>query len=57
MQHLIDIALEMGIRGFKADVLGQNKKMMHVFHECGYPLHSRLEDGVYIVRVDFSEKK
>ena len=55
MKNLIEIALEMGIEGFKADVLGENKKMMHVFHKCGYPIHSKLEEGIYSLTIDFSE--
>lgn len=56
MNTLIEIAQEMGADGFKADVLAENKKMLHVFHKCGYPVHSRLEEGVYSIRVDFMER-
>ncbi|MBN1885871.1 MAG: GNAT family N-acetyltransferase [Candidatus Krumholzibacteriota bacterium] len=56
MSRLIDIAQEMGIEGFKAEVLAANKKMMHVFHKCGYPIHSRLEEGSYAIHIEFSEK-
>jgi GNAT superfamily N-acetyltransferase len=55
MQKLIEIARERSIEGFKADVLGENKKMLHVFHKCGYPIHSKLEDGVYSLTIDFSD--
>jgi len=55
MKKLIEIAREKGIEGFKAEVLAENKKMMHVFHKCGYPIHSRLEDGVYSLKINFSE--
>jgi hypothetical protein len=47
----------MGAQGFKADVLAENKKMLHVFHKCGYPVHSRLEEGVYSIRIDFLETR
>jgi GNAT superfamily N-acetyltransferase len=56
MRTLIEIAQDMGAHGFKADVLAQNKKMLHVFHKCGYPVHSRLDEGVYSIRIDFAEK-
>ncbi len=56
MNTLIEIAQEMGADGFKADVLADNKKMLHVFHKCGYPVQSRLEEGVYSIRVDFMER-
>lgn len=53
---LIEIAQDMGAEGFKADVLAENKKMLHVFHKCGFPVHSKLEEGVYFIRIDFSGK-
>jgi GNAT superfamily N-acetyltransferase len=56
MSTLITIAQNMGAEGFKADVLAENKKMLHVFHKCGYSVHSRLEEGVYSIRIDFAER-
>ncbi|MCX5752167.1 MAG: GNAT family N-acetyltransferase [Candidatus Krumholzibacteria bacterium] len=56
MNTLITIAQNMGAEGFKADVLAENKKMLHVFHKCGYSVHSRLEEGVYSIRIDFAER-
>jgi len=55
MTKLIEIAKEMGIDGFKADVLAENKKMLHVFHKCGYPVQSKLEEDTYFLKVNFSE--
>lgn len=57
MNTLISIAGDMGADGFKADVLAENKKMLHVFHKCGYPVHSRLEEGIYSIRIDFAERR
>ena len=56
MTTLITIAQNMGAEGFKADVLAENKKMLHVFHKCGYPVHSRLDEGAYSIRIDFAER-
>jgi GNAT superfamily N-acetyltransferase len=56
MGTLIRIATDMGAEGFKADVLAENKKMLHVFHKCGYPIHSQLEEGTYSIRIDFAER-
>jgi RimJ/RimL family protein N-acetyltransferase len=56
MSRLFEIATEKGVDGFKADVLAENKKMLHVFHKCGYQVHSTLEDGTYSIRIDFSER-
>jgi RimJ/RimL family protein N-acetyltransferase len=57
MSTLISIAQDMGAHGFKADVLAENKKMLHVFHKCGFPIHSRLEEGIYSIRIDFAERR
>ena len=53
MSKLIEIALEFGIDGFKAEILAENKYMMHVMHKCGYPVQSKLEDGTYSMNIDF----
>ena len=53
MRKLADIAIERGITGFKAEVLAQNRKMLDIFHKCGYPLTTRLEEGTYTVFIDF----
>ncbi len=56
MSKLFEIAREKEVDGFKADVLAENKKMLHVFHKCGYQVHSTLEDGTYSIRIDLSER-
>jgi len=30
--------------------------MLRVFHKCGFPLESRLEDNVYSLRIPFQEQ-
>ncbi|MBN1164423.1 MAG: GNAT family N-acetyltransferase [Candidatus Krumholzibacteriota bacterium] len=57
MKKLADIAIERRLDGFVADVLVENRKMMEVFHGCGYPVQVRMEDGSYLVRIDFTEGK
>jgi GNAT superfamily N-acetyltransferase len=57
MGTLISIAKDMGAHGFKADVLAENKKMLHVFHKCGCPVHSLLEEGIYSIRIDFTTER
>ena len=45
-----------GVRGFTADVLMNNLAMLKVFRRGeGYDLHRELEDGVYEVRMTFTE--
>lgn len=55
MNKLIEIALEFDINGFKAEILAENKYMMHVIHKCGYPVQSKLEEGIYSLTIDFLE--
>jgi len=55
MKVLADIARERKISGFKADVLSENRKMLSVFHNCGYPVKTKLEDGSYSVMIDITE--
>lgn len=55
LQNLIDIAKEKGIEGFVANVLPQNKSMLAVFHNAGYKLQMRQEEGVYIISFRFDE--
>ena len=55
MKKLVDIAKDHGLDGFKAEVLAHNRKMLNVFHECGYPVSTRFDDGSYAVHVSFSK--
>jgi len=56
MRVLADIARERKINGFKADVLAENRKMLSVFHNCGYPVKTKLEEGSYSVVIDITGK-
>ena len=48
VNRLIEVARERGIEGFTADVLVQNTRMMHVFHQCAPgDVQSRAENGGY----------
>ncbi|MBN2185806.1 MAG: GNAT family N-acetyltransferase [Candidatus Krumholzibacteriota bacterium] len=55
MRKLVEIAKERGLDGFKAEVLAQNRKMLDIFHKCGYPVMTRPEDGSYSIYIDFSK--
>ncbi|KPJ58553.1 MAG: hypothetical protein AMJ42_03075 [Deltaproteobacteria bacterium DG_8] len=55
LQYLILIAKNRGISGFKAEVLVENKIMMHVIHKCGYPVQSKLKEDCYSICIKFNE--
>lgn len=50
---LIDFARSRGLVGFTADVLATNRSMMEVFLESGLKVETRLEGGVYELRMTF----
>ncbi len=51
VNRLIEVARARGVEGFEADVLVQNTRMMHVFHQCSPgPVRSQVEDGSYHIR-------
>jgi acyl-CoA hydrolase/ribosomal protein S18 acetylase RimI-like enzyme len=55
MAALVEAARLQGIAGFTADVLARNEAMLRVFHNSGYPVESRLEEGVYNLRIPFQD--
>ncbi len=53
LQNLVSVAQRKGIRGFTAEVLAENKKMLRVFTRSGFNTKTKLEYGVYSVEFDF----
>jgi GNAT superfamily N-acetyltransferase len=53
LNTLADVARSHGIAGFAASVLAPNHGMLRVFHKCGYPVESELDDGVYHLKIPF----
>ncbi len=51
--HLLQIARERGVAGFTAEVLSENRAMLHIFHKYGLDVQSVLQDGVYSVKMPF----
>lgn len=41
-----------GLEAFEAEVLGENRPMMGLLHVLSENLESRIEDGLYIIRID-----
>ncbi|MBU1220041.1 GNAT family N-acetyltransferase [Myxococcota bacterium] len=56
LEKLIQLAREKGIRGFTAEVLADNRKMLNVFYRSGYSVKSLLEYNVYSLTFDFHTK-
>ncbi len=55
MATLLEAAQLQGIAGFTAEVLADNRGMLRVFHKCGYAVESRLDGGVYSLKIPFLE--
>ncbi|MDY6958907.1 MAG: GNAT family N-acetyltransferase, partial [Halobacteriota archaeon] len=53
LDYLIKIAKENGIAGFTANVLGTNRRMLHVFHNTGYNIDSKFDYGNYEISFRF----
>ncbi len=57
MNRLIEIARERGIKGFTADILTRNTRMLHVLRECApAPVESTLEEGYYHLTFPLSKQ-
>jgi acyl-CoA hydrolase/RimJ/RimL family protein N-acetyltransferase len=53
LKMLIQHGKERGLKGFTADVLATNQKMMKVFEKCGLPVLANLTSGVYELTIPF----
>jgi acetyl coenzyme A synthetase (ADP forming)-like protein len=49
LERLADIARTRGVRTFNAYVLGENRRMMEVFLDCGFAVQRHVDGGVYHV--------
>lgn len=54
LHHLADLARPAGIREFTAVVLAENRNMLEVFENSGYPERHTYEDGEVRVTMDIS---
>ena len=52
-RRLAELARDRGVAGFTADVLADNSRMLAVFTKSGLRTESKLEGGVYRVRMGF----
>ena len=54
LEYLASEGRRYGLRGFAADTLFENARMMNVFQAAGFAQHSQLEGGVIRVVMDIS---
>ncbi|MGA1623861.1 MAG: GNAT family N-acetyltransferase [Synechocystis sp.] len=47
LSYLTRLAKQQGLLGFTADVLLENRAMLHLFEKMGFNLQRRMSDGVY----------
>jgi len=53
LNYLIKIAKANNVKGFTAEVLPENRKMLNIFCKGGYEIKSRLEEGNCHISFDF----
>jgi hypothetical protein len=49
--QLAEVANELGIQVLDAEVLPENRQMLRVFHDCGYPVEVLSLPGVELVEL------
>ena len=55
LRHLAEIAKQMGVREFHAEVLPQNKGMLAVFNKSGLPVKQEIVEGLAHVTILLAE--
>jgi acyl-CoA hydrolase/GNAT superfamily N-acetyltransferase len=53
LRYLANLAKRQGLHGFTAEVLLENKPMIHVFEKMGFTMHRTVSSGVYELRMSF----
>jgi len=57
LRYLIKIAKQRGIKGFRLDVMGNNKKMRKLVQKCRLPVKYQKSNGDYEIYIFFEEKR
>lgn len=55
LSYLTYLAKREGLLGFTAEVLVENKPMLHTFEQGGFDLEKKVVDGIYELRMTFKE--
>jgi len=53
LRYLTNLAKRQGLRGFTAEVLVENKPMLHVFEKIGFDMHKTVSSGLYELQLAF----
>jgi RimJ/RimL family protein N-acetyltransferase len=53
LTYLTYLAKKQGLLGFTAEVLIENKPMLHLFEEAGFNLEKRSAEGMYELKMMF----
>jgi acyl-CoA hydrolase/GNAT superfamily N-acetyltransferase len=54
LTYLTWLAKKQGLLGFTAEVLQENRHMLHLFEKMGFDLQKRIDSGVYEIRMAFT---
>jgi RimJ/RimL family protein N-acetyltransferase len=55
LSYLTYLARREGLLGFTAEVLVENRSMLHLFEKLGFDIQKRSEQGVYELKLAFRE--
>jgi GNAT superfamily N-acetyltransferase len=53
LTYLTLLAKRQGLRGFTAEVLAENRPMLHVFNKMGFDMEKELSSGIYELAMSF----
>jgi ribosomal protein S18 acetylase RimI-like enzyme len=56
LSYLTYLAKREGLLGFTAEVLVENRPMLHLFEKMGFDIQKRNEQGVYELKMAFREE-
>lgn len=54
LNYLTQLAKKQGLLGFTADVLLENRAMLHLFEKMNFRMERRMSEGVYELKMFFS---
>ena len=57
LSYLTFLAKKQGLLGFTAEVLDENKPMLHLFETMGFDVDKRTEDGICELRMAFRDEE